>query len=396
MPEPAATAAEPVCDEAPAWAGGDYDMASYATPMEALDAYAAFHAHSLSTGEARRRALVFVPNQYGLGNRLRAMKSALLIAMLTGRVFHVRWEEPVALHELVRPVKVDWREPDPPLPRADARSPPSAESHVLCLPFATAPAGGDCARGHQNLMHADLRAAYQRVATLEVHTFTDLFIFVHKNPTYEALLRRFAPACPNRMGCLYRYLFAPRERIQRGVRALDAPEWVGVQVRNRLWTQEQHQPPAAGEAKPRTLERVLECMDIWVPPRARVFFTADDDRLYPLARTRWGGRLLTHTGGVFMPWSRGTRVDASSLGEDDEAALVKAFVDWFALQSASRIVYTHQSSFGKTAAEATDAPSIDVNYTRCATAEAEGVGWDTLPPRGTAITYDTSRVPGAR
>ena len=41
-----------------------------------MDAYAAYHAYSLSQESAGvpLRTLVYVPNQYGLGNRLRAMK----------------------------------------------------------------------------------------------------------------------------------------------------------------------------------------------------------------------------------------------------------------------------------------------------------------------------------
>ena len=88
---------------ASAWPGGAYDAFGYNTAQEALDGYAAFHAHSLSAKAQERKSLVFVPNQYGLGNRLRAMKASLLIAMLTGRVFHVRWDEPFPVHALLKP-----------------------------------------------------------------------------------------------------------------------------------------------------------------------------------------------------------------------------------------------------------------------------------------------------
>eukprot|EP00965_Chrysotila_dentata_P184855 6102886-Pleurochrysis_carterae.AAC.2 len=47
--------------------------------------------------------------RYGLGNRLRSLKSALLLAMLTGRVFRVEWEEPFPFETLVRVEAVDWR-----------------------------------------------------------------------------------------------------------------------------------------------------------------------------------------------------------------------------------------------------------------------------------------------
>ena len=60
---------------------------------------------------------------------------------------------------------------------------------------------------------------------------------------------------------------------------------------------------------------------------------------------------------------------ASTLGADDHAAVLKAIVDWFALLASERLVYTYQSSFGKTAAEASAAPNLDVNYTRCLKAD---------------------------
>ena len=405
----------------------DFDLARYRTAAAAMDAYAAFHASALRSGKGR--SLLFVPNQYGLGNRLRAMKSTLLLAMLTGRVFHVRWEEPFPLASLVRPERIDWREPEgAPLPRAvPKRLEPGqpTEAHVLCLPYATAPPGGDCARGQSDLSNADLRAAYASVDTLEVHTFTDLYIFLSTNPHYAALLARLEPSCPKRMGCLYKFLFSPQPVVAQRLNALlmgagtgrpavagaidtqgttatvaaeeDASGasagFVGVQVRSRLWRIEGN--PFA----PPTGARILACMDFWVPPHARVYFTADDDTLYAHARKLWGVRLLAdQRGKVFQPWSTGGKVDAATLGADDEAAMVKAFVDWFALQAASRVVYTHQSSFGKTAAESNDAPNVDVNHTRCSQVEAEGQPWQELweVARTSTITYDTSKVPGAR
>ena len=59
----------------------------FATVDGLLEGYAGFHAHALAVAAAggpTPPTLRFVPNQFGLGNRLRAMKSALLIAMLTG------------------------------------------------------------------------------------------------------------------------------------------------------------------------------------------------------------------------------------------------------------------------------------------------------------------------
>ena len=59
-----------------------FDASRYGTVDTLLDSYAAFHAHSIARGrEGRpRRSLVFVPNQYGLGNRLRAVASAMSVA----------------------------------------------------------------------------------------------------------------------------------------------------------------------------------------------------------------------------------------------------------------------------------------------------------------------------
>ena len=82
--------------------------------------------------------------------------------------------------------------------------------------------------------------------------------------------------------------------------------------------------------------------------------------------------MRAHAGAVFGPWSRGGHVDAAQIGETEEHAVIKAFVDWFALQRASLIVYTFGSSFGKTAAEGSESPNIDVNQTRCAADEARG------------------------
>ena len=87
-----------------------FDFRRYSSARRALDAYAAFHAAFNASPDARY--LVFAPNQYGLGNRLRAMKSALLVAMLTGRVFRVRWDDPWPLADFVQHERIDWRLPD--------------------------------------------------------------------------------------------------------------------------------------------------------------------------------------------------------------------------------------------------------------------------------------------
>ena len=67
-----------------------------------------------------------------------------------------------------------------------------------------------------------------------------------------------------------------------------------------------------------TAERIIGCMARWVPEGSPVFFTADDDTLYPAARRRWGDLLRSHEGNVFDPWSKGGKVDVRTLGEKDE------------------------------------------------------------------------------
>ena len=41
--------------------------------------------------------------------------------------------------------------------------------------------------------------------------------------------------------------------------------------------------------------------------------------------------------------------------------MIKAVVDWFALEGAASIIYTTGSSFGKTAAESSSVINIDLN-----------------------------------
>eukprot|EP00966_Prymnesium_polylepis_P277664 6415160-Prymnesium_polylepis.1 len=178
-----------------------FDITRYESAATMMNAYAAFHAYSLAPENAGGvfRTLFYVPNQYGLGNRLRAMKSALLIAMLTGRVFFVDWEEPYPVQRLLQPAQIDWR--------LDAlRATTDLDAHragadVLCLPFGNQnPRIGraNCNRGLSSLQSSDLRAVWAGRA-LEVHSFTDLNIYLATNPHYQPLLSRLAPECPKRM-----------------------------------------------------------------------------------------------------------------------------------------------------------------------------------------------------
>lgn len=357
------------------------------------------------------------------------MKASLLVAMLTGRVFHVRWDEPFPVHALLRPERIDWRTPegDAALPHAEIGAAGGKHSasdvQILCLPFATAPPGADCGGGLTALRTLNLRTKYQANRVLEVHTFTDLNIYLATNPHYAPLLARLGATCPKRMGCLYNFLFTPQPAVQAQLDTLRPPAagatasasagagapYYAVQVRNRLWRVEAMKA-AVQQPSP---ERIIGCMNMYVPRDAAVFFTADEDSLYAPARRRWDSRLIEFEGGVFMPWSKGGKVDAATLGDDDERAVLKAIVDWFMLQRASRLVYTYQSSFGKTAAEASDAPNLDVNQTRCIAAEqlwssrAEegGTGggdggqqqqWEyEWAATADGVAYDTSKVPGA-
>lgn len=150
------------------------------------------------------------------------------------------------------------------------------------------------------------------------------------------------------------------------------------QVRNRLWLQDAHR---LGVSNSR--DRIIDCFDKWIRPNEKVFFTTDDDSLYEVAQRRWRTRLTTQQGKVYRAWSQGSAVDARNLGEEDEVvvcptsthppsnvssirllrqeAVLKAVVDWFALQGASSILYTTQSSFGKTAAESSSVINLDLN-----------------------------------
>ena len=122
---------------------------------------------------------------------------------------------------------------------------------------------------------------------------------------------------------------------------------------------------------------------------ADVFFTADEDELYPHAREQWGERLTEQSGGVYAPWAAGTAVTADSLGDGEREAVRKAFVDWFAIQGAGFIVYTTGSSFGKTAAEASAAPNVDVGHARCTLAEQSAPAPEEIAADFTrAIQYD--------
>ena len=77
--------------------------------------------------------------------------------------------------------------------------------------------------------------------------------------------------------------------------------------------------------------------------------------------------------------------------------MLKAVVDWFALERASSIVYTTASSFGKTAAEASSVINIDLNHTKCLAHAAAGRDWSNAwPTDPSLVSYDTSAVPGAK
>ena len=82
-----------------------------------------------------------------------------------------------------------------------------------------------------------------------------------------------------------------------------------------------------------------------VLPRATVFFTADDDAF---CDPHGVNDSCTPTGASSCH-GRGRQGRREEPGEEAEAAVLKAVVDWFALQRADRLVYTYQ--FGKTAAE---------------------------------------------
>ena len=143
--------------------------------------------------------------------------------------------------------------------------------------------------------------------------------------------------------------------------------------------------------------RVVGCLARWVPEGGtKVFFTADDASLQPTARELWKGRLLEIGGGVYEHWSRGGKVSKEQLRAADEEAVLKAFADWFALRYASVLVWTYGSSFGKTAAEASDAPNLDVNHTRCLEDEATGIPGGSASPSVTNMQYDVTKVPGAK
>ena len=251
-----------------------FDFRRYSSARRALDAYAAFHAAFNASPDARY--LVFAPNQYGLGNRLRAMKSALLVAMLTGRVFRVRWDDPWPLADFVQHERIDWR-----LPGGGGDG--DEDSSLLCLPFG--PDGGaakGCTPHLRALQTADLNAQYP-ARTLEVRVFTDLYIYLQANPHYASALAAFEAECPNRMGCVLPYLFRPQPALRAQLdELLPRPGYFAVQVRNRLWRQEAIKLRASNAAS-----RVVGCLGRWVPPDADVFFTADEDELYQHARTHF-------------------------------------------------------------------------------------------------------------
>ena len=316
--------------------------------------------------------LVFAPNQYGLGNRLRAMKSALLVAMLTGRVFRAL-DDPWPLADFVQHERIDWRLPD-------GGGDDDEDSSLLCLPFG--PDGG-AARLHAHLralqtadLNAHTRRARSRCASSPTFTFTC-------RPT-RTTRRRSPPLTPSaQTGWVASHLFRRSGAARAARRAPAAAGLLAVQVRNRLWRQE-----AMKLRAPNAASRVVGCLGRWVRD-ADVFFTADEDELYPHARELWGERLTEQSGGVYAPWAAGTAVTADSLGDGEREAVRKAFVDWFAIQGAGFIVYTTGSSFGKTAAEASAAPNVDVGHARCTLAEQSAPAPEEIAADFTrAIQYD--------
>ena len=60
--------------------------------------------------------------------------------------------------------------------------------------------------------------------------------------------------------------------------------------------------------------------------------------------------------------------------------MLKTFVDWFALAASTSVVFTYASAFGKTAAEASEAPTLDLNHTSCIVDERLGRNWTNTPP----------------
>jgi len=192
-----------------------------------------------------------------------------------------------------------------------------------------------------------------------------------------------------------RFLFGPQPVVQSRLDAIvppGAPGHVGVQVRNRLWLQDSHRLGV-----PNAAQRIIRCMGAWVAPGSHVFFTTDDDSLYAAARAHWGDLLRTQDGTVYAAWSRGSAVDASTLGEKEEESVLKAFVDWFSVEASTAIIYTTGSSFGKTAAEASAVINIDLNHTKCNAHAEAGRDWSNAwPTDPSAVSYDTSLVPGAK
>ena len=91
--------------------------------------------------------------------------------------------------------------------------------------------GANCGRHLRALKEEDLSETYRSVRVLEVHSFTDLHIFLSSNPHYAAKLAELDASCPKRMGCLYHFLFAPQPLLQRELDAAVGVEpVVAVQV----------------------------------------------------------------------------------------------------------------------------------------------------------------------
>ena len=390
-----------------------FDLTRYRSSATAMQAYAAYHAAFSRRSSAKQ--LIFRPDlrHGGLGERLLAMKSCLLLAMLTGRVFRVKWLDPYPLEMLLRPESLDWREPPQGFqvraselaqlclsPASAAAAPPSSSSSSSDDDGRSRAA--DCAAHLAALRTDDVGATHHAKRVLVVTGSADLHGHLAANPHYARTLGALGGDCPKRFGCLYQYLFAPQPVVEaqlaralRGGRHAPAgaepPPYVGVQLRTRRWTREAATlTPAALDSA----ERLLECAGRHVPDAAiypAIYLAADDEQLLVEARRRWADRVRAQEGGVFAPWDipRGEAVDPATLADDDERALLKAFVDWFALQSASLIVYTHGSPYGLAAAESSDAPAIDVNHARCRAEERPDGTVRLGLPSSSELAYDT-------
>ena len=140
------------------------------------------------------RYLVFAPNQYGLGNRLRAMKSALLVAML-----------PAASSACAG--RTRGRSPTLCSTSGSTGGCPTAAATATTIRRCSCPSPPTAAlpRAARRTWACRRRPTSTRstpARTLEVRVFTDLYIYLQANPYYASALAAFDAECPNRMGCV--------------------------------------------------------------------------------------------------------------------------------------------------------------------------------------------------